>query len=271
MLCYNKDVRRKKATSSLRYVKTSAATEFLYPFDVSCLLCGDELDECSHGGFCENCRREIRENTGRICQKCGRALIAEERFCEICRERERKFDCARSYYVYEGGIRRVVTGYKYGAQLYAARYMARDMAELYEAAQMGCSVIVPSPTAKERVLERGFDHIELICEYLSDMLSLPLLKDAIIKEKNIAAQAGLSGKEREENVKGAYAKGAGAARLKGAGVLIVDDVLTTGATASELARIAYKCGAAFVKVLTYASTRQTANTSYGGFYEDKMV
>ena len=106
MLCYNKDVRRKKAISSLGYVKTSAATEFLYPFDVSCLLCGDEPGECSHGGFCENCRREIRENTGRICQKCGRALIAEERFCEICRERERKFDCARSCYVYEGGIRR---------------------------------------------------------------------------------------------------------------------------------------------------------------------
>ena len=252
--------------SAIRQAKRYAflsSLGILSPASGKCLLCGDERASLEWGGLCEKCSRDIIPNAGDTCEKCGRQLIAEEKYCETCRERERCFDRAYSCFVYEGAARQLVTRFKYGKAPYIARQMADDMANLYIEADLSCSVIVPSPSSLERIKERGYDHIAVLSEILSKYIRIPVVYGAVVKKKDNRAQAGLKGREREENVQGVYAKGENWERLKGAYVLIVDDVLTTGATASAIAEIAKKCGAKGVKVLTFASTRYSAVQSGG--------
>lgn len=211
--------------------------------------------------MCDECRDKITPNTGKTCEKCGRPLIAEERFCETCREKERHFDRAYSCYVYEDAARQLVTRFKYAKALYIARQMAYDMAELYFAKDISCSLIVPSPSSAERIKERGYDHIAVLTEFLRGIINIPVAYGAVVKGKDNKMQAGLGGVEREENVLGVYSGGENSGMLKGAHVLVVDDVLTTGATASEVAKVAKKFGAEEVKVLTFASTRYSAGFS----------
>ena len=260
-ICYNIYMKHKGTISAARYMAVDRLTRFISPAGAVCVFCGGEADGC--GVVCEKCRSRLTENAGRVCKKCGRVLIAEEEYCETCRNHSRVFDLARSRYVYEDGARKIITDYKYGKALYLAKVIAHDMAEVYAAADMNCTVMINAPATPARVKERGFDHTALLCEYLSAELHIPFAADAIVKKKDNSAQAGLSGAEREENVQGAYGRGENAKRLRGAHVLIVDDVLTTGATASAVAREAYKCRAAGVKVLTYASTR-SVNILSGG-------
>lgn len=243
-----------------RYVKYSAAAEFISPFQAACLICGDDKEEGGLAGLCAQCRMGLTLNTGRVCAKCGRMLIAEEEYCETCREHERYFDLARSCYVYEGAARDIVTAYKYSSRVYYARHMAQDMAELYNAADMSCSVMVPVPTSKEKIAERGFDHIAVLCLFLSKLLHMPLAENAITKVKDNSAQAALSGIDRELNVQGVYARGEDISKIKGAHVLLVDDVLTTGATASAAAKVLKRFKASKVSVLTFASTRYKVTT-----------
>ena len=228
------------------------------PVSGRCLLCGKEQLSFEFAGLCDECRGKITPNAGKTCEKCGRPLIAEERFCETCREKERHFDRAYSCYVYEDAARQLVTRFKYAKALYIARQMAYDMAELYFTKDVSCSLIVPSPSSAERIKERGYDHIAVLTEFLRGIINIPVAYGAVVKGKDNKMQAGLGGVEREENVLGVYSGGENSGMLKGAHVLVVDDVLTTGATASEVAKVAKKFGAEEVKVLTFASTRYSA-------------
>ena len=189
-----------------------------------CLICSNEQESFDYAGLCGECKGKITPIIGRACEKCGRPLIAEESYCETCREHERHFDRAFSCFVYEGAARMMITRFKYAKEPFYARQMAEDMAELYYAKGMSCTAIVPSPSSAERIKERGYDHIAVLAELLSKRLHLPVVYN-------------------------------NARRLKGARVLIVDDVLTTGATASAIAKVAKRAGAKGAYVLTFASTR----------------
>ena len=130
------------------------------------------------------------------------------------------------------------------------------------------------PLSEKRKKKRGYNQSELLAEEISGQLKLPLLTGALEKIRDNKAQAKLRVNEREENVRGAYVVKDKAA-VKGKRILVVDDVITTGATASEVAHMLYKAKARSVKVLTYASTRYTAPSENifdeEDVYEDEMV
>ncbi|MDE5617933.1 MAG: ComF family protein, partial [Clostridia bacterium] len=210
--------------------KILRALKLLYTDEFNCISCDCELFERDGSGLCGKCASEI-ERIGEVrCVKCGRKLSNESQYCITCMNVSRAFDCAREPFVYDGVAKNIVHSLKFGGKRYLAPYMARHMADEYLNCDFNCEAVIPAPMHKKTLRQRGFNQAALLAFELADMLKLDYVDDAIVKCKPNLHQSALSGKEREENAKGVYGFGKGKDKLKGRNVLIVDDVLTTGAT-----------------------------------------
>jgi ComF family protein len=114
------------------------------------------------------------------------------------------------------------------------------------------SVVVPMPTTRERLRRRGYNQAELLARRVSDLTRLPLVA-ALARSGSGRSQTGLTPTERAENVRGVFRPAQGRAGVEpGVHVVLVDDVLTTGATASEAASVLAGMGSARVTLVTYA-------------------
>lgn len=215
-----------------------------------------------------------------FCFRCGKSLRGKNSgypLCPDCRSETHKlyFDAARAAGIYDGSLRRAIHAYKYRGK----KNLAPALAELLFSFLSGEAVngfqpssnvtikenhffadvrvmdgiaFVPMDAEKQR--QRGFNPSELLAVELSRKFSLPVLY-GLQKMKGAKAQVRLSGKDRMENVRGVFfADNSDAEHFKGKCVLLVDDVLTTGATASECSKILRKCGAEKIFVATLANT-----------------
>ena len=239
-----------------------------------CSACGKELLSHIRGGLCPECEKTSVKLSTDICGKCGRALANEAEFCDTCIRNERAFVRARSCYVYEGAPKKFVYRLKFGGRRYLAAFIAEAMVDRYLDCGFECDCVVAVPLSAKRKRKRGYNQAELIAEELSSRLKLPLIDGALVKTKENKSQAKLKRREREENVRGVYEVTAPEA-FKGRRVLVVDDVMTTGATLGEVSRILYKAKARSVEALTYCSTRFVSPSenilNEEDFYEDEMV
>lgn len=239
-----------------------------------CSACGKELLAHIRGGMCPECEKTSVKLGTDICGKCGRALANEAEFCDTCIRNERAFVRARSCYVYEGAPKKFVYRLKFGGRRYLAAFIAEAMVDRYLDCGFECDCVVAVPLSAKRKRKRGYNQAELIAEELSSRLKLPLIDGALVKTKENKSQAKLKRREREENVRGVY-EVTSPETFKGRRVLVVDDVMTTGATLGEVSRILYKAKARSVEALTYCSTRfvsPSENTlNEEDFYEDEMV
>lgn len=134
--------------------------------------------------------------------------------------------------------------------------VARQVAML-TVPQREARVIVPVPTTAERLRSRGYNQAELLARRVARVCRLRL-EVGLVRTGARASQTALTPHERRENVRGAFRPAPGAHRIRGARVVLVDDVLTTGATASEAASTLVEMGAASVTLATYARALATA-------------
>ncbi|MDE6613921.1 MAG: ComF family protein [Clostridia bacterium] len=222
----------------------------------NCIVCDKELREQSRYGLCDDCLKEMTFLKDDICKKCGRLQYNEADYCLTCQNHTRYFDIARSCVVYDEKAKEIVRGLKFGRRKYMAKYVSNFLMERYAEcfADKEIDYIVPVPIMKKRQEERGYNQAEAIAKKLGEHYGLKIKTDVVEKIRQNAEQAKLTGKEREENVIGVY-KVAKPEDVKDKRILIVDDVMTTGSTASELAKILIKAKARNVYVLTFASTR----------------
>ena len=239
-----------------------------------CSACGKELLAHIRGGMCPECEKTSVKLGTDICGKCGRVLANEAEFCDTCIRSERAFVRARSCYVYEGAPKKFVYRLKFGGRRYLAAFIAEAMVDRYLDCGFECDCVVAVPLSAKRKRKRGYNQAELIAEELSSRLKLPLIDDALVKTKENKSQAKLKRREREENVRGVY-EVTSPETFKGRRVLVVDDVMTTGATLGEVSRVLYKAKARSVEALTYCSTRFVSPSenilNEEDFYEDEMV
>ena len=239
-----------------------------------CSACGKELLSHIRGGMCPECEKTSVKLGTDICGKCGRALANEAEFCDTCIRNERAFVRARSCYVYEGAPKKFVYRLKFGGRRYLAAFIAEAMVDRYLDCGFECDCVVAVPLSAKRKRKRGYNQAELIAEELSSRLKLPLIDGALVKTKENKSQAKLKRREREENVRGVY-EVTSPETFKGRRVLVVDDVMTTGATLGEVSRVLYKAKARSVEALTYCSTRFVSPSenilNEEDFYEDEMV
>ena len=179
-----------------------------------------------------------------MCARCGRPVVRSVSGCADCRDPVSAFRVARSPAAYRGVARDVLMSFKLGGERRAAREMARMMAGC--AQTMRADAITFVPASRASMTERGFNTAHELARPLSRIVGLPAVR-LLRKVRETADQASLDRAGRRVNLDGAFASARSPRR-----VLLIDDVMTTGATADACARALRAAGALDVMVLTFA-------------------
>ncbi|MEW6662191.1 MAG: ComF family protein [Bacillota bacterium] len=227
--------------------------ELLFPTRPVCHLCGSPGLAEPH--ICLSCLTQIRnwQDSQAFCRHCGR-WMPYRGVCEECREAPPLFRIARALGPYQDPLKRAVLALKYQRRQRLARTLGRLIGEqmLREDLIKGLPVVIPVPMSYRRRKERGYNQAELLARALANCLKLPMA-NCLKKTRETPAQAGLDRQERLQNLFGAFTVTVGG-MIRGKEVLLVDDVLTTGATAGECARVLLSAGAAGVSVAAVAAS-----------------
>ena len=222
----------------------------------TCDNCGGELFDGSR--LCARCKERLPYNNGRICPFCGRR-VREEGTCLDCKQKPLTVEKARSLFLYEGEVATLIRSFKTGKK-YLYRTFLEGLVPIAEEAFADTDAVTFVPMTKKAQRRRGYNRSKLLAEGLSRATGKPLLC-AITKKRENADQRELSRQEREENMKNVFAV-TDREEVKGKRILLVDDTLTTGATASALAEVLKKAGAATVYLLTVASVEKQVPFGY---------
>ena len=209
----------------------------------ACLLCG--LQPASDG-LCAGCRMQLR-TPGQGCPVCARPATAG-RICGDCLRRPPAFDACRAAFEYRFPVPGLVQGFKYGGRFAHVRPMLAAMREL---PPPEADLVLPMPLSPVRLRERGFNQAIELARPLARHWSLPLALEAALRVRDTGHQTGRSRAERFAAMRGAFACDA---RLAGLRVVVVDDVMTTGASLDALARALKAAGAARVEGRVFART-----------------
>lgn len=166
--------------------------------------------------------------------------------CTQCIKKSPPFSKVFNYGIYEGVLAEAINYLKF----YGLKRLSKPLSKfLINFDFNGLEGIVPVPLSKKRLIERGFNQSLLFAKTISKEKKIPLLIDNLLKIKDTPPQTGLSGKERSLNLRNAFnVKG----NIKGLRLLLVDDVMTTGATVTECSRQLLKGGAKEIIVVTLA-------------------
>ena len=224
-------------------------------FPGECLLCSALLDLPLRGPICLRCLDRLPRITEPLCPCCG---LPYSRFvapglCGPCRVGGRAFRRARAGLVYEDGVRLAVHALKFGGRERIAQVLGALAAELWirPGELGGYAAVVPVPLSRRRRRERGFNQAERIARAVAKHAGVPFRGRILVKKRDCPPQAGLSASARRKNVASVY-RASVPGSLRGRDVLLVDDVLTTGATVEAAARALRRGGCGGVDVLTLA-------------------
>jgi ComF family protein len=220
--------------------------ETIYPKNYTCDICGKEIFD--GGSLCKTCTNTLTFNNKHTCTVCGRHTDADE-ICIECKALAPKYKMAVSPLVYEGGAITLIHKFK-KSDAYLKEYFADIIAPKcakFDDAEALCSI----PLTKRSLANRGYNQAELLAQSLGKRLNLPIIYNALIKKKQTEEQKTLNRAEREQNLAGCFK--ADKNLVKGKTLILVDDVMTTGATADEACTALLKAGAAKVYFATIAS------------------
>lgn len=227
--------------------------QLVYP--AVCAWC-ESLVDCPDQDFCPGCAGQLTADPHFTCPRCT-STVGEHTDvsagCPRCRGERLAFASAFRLGLYADVRRDVVLAMKRSAAQSLAecvgRLWARHHADRFRA--LGVGVVIPVPLHWWRRLRRGYNGPEALARPIAQLLGVESRPDWLRRIRATASQVNLSPTERRANVRGAFRAGRGA-RLAGATVLLVDDVLTTGSTASEAARALRSAGAQTVHVAVLA-------------------
>ncbi|MBM3490550.1 MAG: ComF family protein [Alphaproteobacteria bacterium] len=219
-----------------------------------CLACGGEVDR--QGQLCAPCWRAIRFLAPPCCACCGFPFAYDEgggARCAACLARPPSFARARAAFVYDDASRGLVLAFKHADRTHAAPafapWLARAGADLLAEAEL----LAPVPLHRWRLLARRYNQAALLSAALARLGGLPHRADLLQRRRWTPSQGRMSRTERRRNVAGAFrVRPRHCDMVAGRRVLLVDDVLTTGATVEACARALLRSGARAVDVLTLA-------------------
>jgi ComF family protein len=230
----------------------SPLVDLIYP--PRCPTCGDAIGE--HGGLCLSCWNELVIPGEPCCASCqrpfGQDAVAEGSLCAVCLASPPRHDGISAATLYNDTSRKLVLAFKHGRKITLAKLLARLMlARLPELE--GDWLLVPVPLHRRRLWERGFNQSALLAREIARVRGKTLLVDGLIRSKATPSLGGLGRKERARVLSGAIAANPMRAdQLKGGQILLVDDVMTSGATGDASIVALRKAGAETVRIACFA-------------------
>lgn len=222
----------------------------------NCLTCDAPVE--APGRLCSECFRVTAFVTEPFCRSCGVPFAhagqgGPERLCPACRAHAPDFDRARAVFRYDGQARRIVLPFKHGDRTETARALARLMVRSGAALLADAEVVVPVPLHRRRLIARRYNQAALLARALARLTHITVVPDALRRLRATATLGNRSAAERIAMLDGAIAvRPSRARRLAGRRVLLIDDVMTSGATAGACARALKEAGAISVDVLVAA-------------------
>jgi len=237
-----------------RDVARAATTLLDLALPPRCIGCGERVDR--NGLACAKCWSSLTFIAPPLCISCGAPFeftTAAAQRCPACYAAPPAYDRARAAILYDEHSRGLILGFKHGDRLHAApafaAWTARAGAELLEDAD----IVAPVPLHRWRLLRRRYNQAALIAAGAARIAGVKHLPDLIERHRSTPSQGTMSASARARNVAGAFQLNPRHAdRVKGSRIVLVDDVLTSGATASACARVLRRGGAARIDVLTLA-------------------
>lgn len=216
-----------------------------------CPGCGEIVD--GDGRFCLGCWSSLRFITPPYCATCGdpfEVAQADGSLCGKCLATPPKWS-ARAAFAYEGAARDTVLKLKHGDQPHLARLMSTAMSRAgSEMLNQPDALIVPVPLHRWRLWQRGYNQAAELARAIARLSGVELLVDGIERRRSTQPSGGLNPSERRANVRAAFrVPSARRGRITGRAIILVDDVLTSGATADACAGILLRAGAKSVDLL----------------------
>lgn len=205
-----------------------------------CLLCGGGPSQAM---LCAACEQDLPVLTGARCPRCATPSPGG-RVCGACLHAAPHFDSSHACLRYTFPVDRLVQALKYHQQLSLAGYFARLMVQAFrQQADAAIDAVIPLPLSSERLRERGYNQALEIARPFARACQLPLWQQQVSRIRHTPPQALLPWQERQQNIRQAFAC---SQRLDGLHILVIDDVMTSGASLNEFARTLKAQGAARV-------------------------
>lgn len=237
-----------------------AVVDLVYPRH--CYSCDNTTDSRAEQYICGQCRTSIKTCAANRCSRCGLPIgpyiTAPDTGCISCRDVKLWFDSVHCVTEYSGVIRALVHQYKYNRKEALAIPLSNFITESLDVSKLfgAADLVVPVPLFWKKRIRRQFNQSETLAKRLAKHYSVPISATNLRRIRNTSTQVNLSRIQRSVNVEGAF-EVRSPERLLGKSILLVDDVMTTGATASECARTLKDNGARSVSVVTLARTTMT--------------
>jgi len=207
----------------------------------------DAVTGLVYPSLCLGCEKRISDFEALpVCAQCLRRLPPPPQEAAITQIRQREagsaIGAASALWAYDasGTVQRIQYGLKYGGQPSMGEPLGQLMADAWR--DTGVELVIPVPLSRPRFLERGYNQAHALAAGVAAALDVPVVADALVRSRPTRTQTRLSASERWTNVSGAFAV-AEASALAGVHVLLIDDVLTTGATLTAAAHVLVAVGA----------------------------
>lgn len=230
--------------------KLNKVEDFLFK-PHSCMFCGSECDDDLFR-TCSFCKTNLDQIQNDYCLKCGAKLNGTYDYCIECKSDEHFFNVSRSVFVYDEISSRAVLKFKYGGAKTFAKPLARYLSLKFSTSDILADIATFVPMPKEREKKRGYNQSYELCKEFSIFTEIPFYS-CLERTKNSERQTTLNKADRKKNLKGSF-RSINKDVFKNKIVLLIDDVVTTGATADECAKTLINAGASEVNVLSIAKT-----------------
>lgn len=231
----------------------SPIVDLVYP--PRCPLCGDAL--AAQGGLCAECWGELETPGEPACISCQRPIgneaLAKSNHCFACSSEPPRHAGIVAASLYNDAARKLILAFKHGGKIALASLLGRLVAARLPEPKAEAPLLVPVPLHRWRLWRRGYNQAALLARELERLGMGELIVDALIRRKHTPSLGGLGSDERKRALDGAIAvRNSSRRRIAGRAVLLVDDVLTSGATSNACVDALLDAGAASVQIACFA-------------------
>lgn len=240
-------------------LRIQSAIRFLYP--AQCLTC--EASTEADFALCSKCWGATAFISGLVCDACGMPLpgddVSGDTYCDSCLIAPRPWSRGRAAVMYEGNARKMVLALKHGDRQDMVRLFGVWMAQSARPLLSQNTLLAPVPLHWKRMISRRYNQAALMGNAVAQQTGCAFIPDLLKRSRKTKIQDGMTRDERFENARGAFAlQPKYAQEILGRNVLLIDDVMTSGATLSACTEACFQAGASDVSVLVLARVARDA-------------